>query len=224
MLDFRTRSEAHFAAMLYSDLKSNPSMQTRFVKEVERLAGRVPGRVVDVCVEQAPFRDGWWDLDERRRRLVIDELLRRVAPHIGAGQFAWMLDSKGKLRSPASWKSAKVKEEAPELRRLCFMFRARADILVETTSMAVWVELKVDSRTPTEREDTYHQPSTQRDIAKLAHLMIPGLERLHPLNLLIQRKPSKTPFVATWNAVVDADLPHWKSSRLFARSGQGTGE
>jgi hypothetical protein len=139
-----------------------------------------------------------------------------------SGQFEWMLDSEGKLRSPTTWNKDRVEEEAPELWRICFIFRARADLLVVTTSMAVWVELKVESKTPTVRGDTYHQKATQRDIAELAPMIMSGLGGLEHFNLHIQRRPSKEPSVTTWADIVVSDLPHWESSRLLFRTRRGT--
>jgi hypothetical protein len=217
MLDLIMRSEAHFAALLFADLRSSALMQERFVGIISKQAKCDAGTFVDVFVEPAPFRDGWKLLDETKRRSLINNLLRAIESDKEAGQFEWMLDSRQKLRSPFTWKNSKL-AEAQDLRRLSFIFRARPDLLVLTTKIAAWVELKVESITPAVRPDEYSQRETQIDIATFAPLIVDALKNFEPLNLLIQPRSSQEPHVVTWRDVVLPDLPHWNFARLFPSS------
>lgn len=218
MLDKIMRSEAHFAALLFAELRTSAVARERFISVVSRQAELQAGPLEEVFVEPAPFRDGWKALDEGGRRSLLDALIEQVGSRVPAGHFEWMNTSKAKLRSPATWSRPKMDVDAPELRPLYFLFRARADLLVLTANVAAWVELKVESRTPPVRSDSYSQPDTQKDIARFAHLILPELAARKPLNLLIQRRSSHTPGVVSWDQVIDRDAPHWNIRRLFPQN------
>jgi hypothetical protein len=216
MLDLVMRSEAHFAALLFAELRCSPSMRERFAGIITKHAQCDAGTITDIFVEPAPFRDGWKILNKNDRESLLNKLIQKIGSDKKAGDFNWMFDARGGLRSPATWNRDKMNEEAPNLRPLHFLFSARADLLVLTTEVAAWVELKVVSRTPPTRSDSYSQLGTQKDIATYAPLMVQELESLTPLNLLIQRQPSRKPDVATWEEVVIIG-PVWNFDRLFPR-------
>ncbi len=176
------RSEAHFAARMYGALTSDREFRSRFLTLIGNCAKRKVGETATVFVEPALFRDKWEYLLEEDRELLLQKLLNAICPDLPYE--AWrpnLLTEKGRVRSPAVWKLAKLPPLDKGLARVCQLFRARADLLVLTScELAIWIELKVASGLTTD------QMRMQKDIAAFAPLAVPGLRQFTAINVLIQ--------------------------------------
>ncbi|MGX9967099.1 hypothetical protein ACVFYP_27500 [Roseomonas sp. F4] len=202
MLKRIIRSEAHFAAMLFCELRKPSVVGSRFLALLDATQERPVGPIREVFVEPAPFRDVWKSLSDAERWPLVQRLLHWVDPTVDTAQIASMFDEvRDLLRSPASWSTDEMRAASPLVERLRFMFLARPDLLVITTECALWVELKVESSTPSRRQG-YWQPETQRHIAEAARLIVPELANLRPLNVMIQREPNTEHLHLTWQQIV----------------------
>ena len=205
MLERIIRSEAHFAAMLFCELRKPSATGERFLGTIESAIGEPLGEITHVFVEPAPFRDTWVTLDTSDRWRLVNRLLHWADPVVDPAQISSMFNElEDEIRSPASWDKQEMQGASSMVERLRFMFRARPDLLVITTKFAVWIELKVDSKSRQPRNG-YYQPDTQQHIAEAAHLVVPELTDRRYLNLVIQREPSPKPLHFTWQQIVGGE-------------------
>lgn len=213
-MDEILRSEAHYAALLFADLRAATNVRERLMMAIEQAAGRPIGGYEAAYVEPAPFRDAWKLFKEDERRALVRQLVLWADSEVDPKQVEDMVDAHGKVRSPASWTTGKIVAISSKLLRVAWMFRARPDILVVTEKASVWLELKVYSRNPSERPDGFSQHQTQSDIATMVGTVVPSLRARFPVNLVIQRRKGLVGGreALTWRQIVS---PDWVNPRLI---------
>jgi hypothetical protein len=186
-MDDILRSEAHFAAVLYAELRQKSPCRDALLREIEMVSGKALGDYEVTYVEPAPFRDAWKAMSDPERSVFLQKLAKRIVGGVDIGSLE-KRDAKGKIKSPASWSFSEISDVPEKLRKLYWIFRARPDLLLLTKNAAVWIELKVFSCEPSKRPDGYWQYETQLDIADLSAIAVPRLDKNNKINLIIQRK------------------------------------
>jgi hypothetical protein len=143
MLERIIRSEAHFASLLYCELRplSNSSVKQRILDGISQSTKSPVGNIKSVFVEPAPFRDAWVNKakvsDEEWRRNLVSQVSDLIDPKGKPVRTDSMETKTGRLRSPAKWLAAEISKERPGLIPLIHMFRARPDMLIITEKYAI---------------------------------------------------------------------------------------
>ena len=141
---------------------------------------------LQVFVEAAVLRDFWNDLGDpqaydedtaRRRRQVIDELLRQQGASITVDEDAlfWTSKERRKLWNPGRWPTAMLRERGLDrLLSLKWAFNAKPDFVLVSPGHALMIEAKLESDIG--QSEGYHQLETQRLIATLLPQFVPAFE------------------------------------------------
>ncbi|MGA8907128.1 MAG: hypothetical protein WB524_05905 [Acidobacteriaceae bacterium] len=115
-MDDILRLEARYAALLFADLRSPTNVRKRLLTVIEEIEERSIGCYEAAYVEPAPFRDKWKSLkSEDRRRALVRELVLWADCSVDSKLVEGMVDSRGYIRSPASWNTSEISELSKKL-------------------------------------------------------------------------------------------------------------
>ena len=188
------REERNYGFLLFSSLIYDKKFYEDFMKLLKNkgVIDFFEEKEIDIYAEVALFRDYWFDLGDHKKytnelhQLRLD-VIKRILSIMNINsdiidQYDLFWTGKigeSKLWYPGRWEISKMKDAEQnenitnhEILRIRWAFNAKPDILLKSSSKALFIELKVESGIG-ENQEGYNQEQTQNDIMKYVQEIIP---------------------------------------------------